>query len=251
MRPDGIEQCGHPFLVEHRKSCLWSFDAETVVPSITLPCHISLFNGVSPSVHGIMDNHWKPYSVQVKSLMKAAREQHKQSAAVYSWEELRDINRPDELDKCIYRRLDKRGLSDDELIEFEHRFTDEAINLINTCEFDLVFFYFEISDIMGHRDGWMSPAYLRALGCGSECAEKLFDSLPSDYSLIITADHGGHEFNHGFEPEDKRIPIWIYGDRFPKGHEDPSLRLLDIAPTAADVMGVPAPEFWEGRSVAE
>ena len=251
MRPDGIEQCQHPFLRELRKESLWSFDAQTVVPSITMPCHISLFNGISPSVHGNLNNSFIPLPADARSLVGECRRGGRRTAMVYSWNELRDIVRPGEVDYSFYERMDNMGRDQQEMIAFERRFVDRALDVITTGEYDFIFYYYEMADIVGHHQGWMSPEYIEALSVGSECAEKVFRALPEGYSMIITADHGGHDRDHGFEPVDRRIPMWFWGERFPKNTCCDQLRLLDIAPTVLDLVGLPAPQSWEGVSRAQ
>ena len=66
----------------------------------------------------------------------------------------------------------------------------------------------------------------------------------------MTADHGGHNRNHGDDvPEDMTIPVVLKGKRFPSGTELEAVSIKDIAPTILDVMGVPACPDWEGRSL--
>ena len=48
MRPDGIKQCGNNYLNELMKMGSYTFDAKTVFPSITLPCHLSMFHSIPP-----------------------------------------------------------------------------------------------------------------------------------------------------------------------------------------------------------
>ena len=157
MRPDGIEQCQHPFLRELRKESLWSFDAQTVVPSITMPCHISLFNGISPSVHGNLNNSFIPLPADARSLVGECRRGGRRTAMVYSWNELRDIVRPGEVDYSFYERMDNMGRDQQEMIAFERRFVDRALDVIGTGEYDFIFYYYEMADIVGHHQGWMSP----------------------------------------------------------------------------------------------
>jgi arylsulfatase A-like enzyme len=49
-------------------------------------------------------------------------------------------------------------------------------------------------------------------------------------------------------PEDMTIPVFLYNRTF-AGHELSSASILDLAPTAADVLGVPADREWEGKSL--
>ena len=60
MRPDGILACGERYLQDLAAQSSASFAAKTVFPSITLPCHTSLFFGVQPQRHGVLTNEWRP-----------------------------------------------------------------------------------------------------------------------------------------------------------------------------------------------
>jgi arylsulfatase A-like enzyme len=47
------------------------------------------------------------------------------------------------------------------------------------------------------------------------------------------------------------IPTFFIGPRFTPGKKLEGVSILDLAPTIADVMGVPAADEWEGKSLAE
>jgi arylsulfatase A-like enzyme/Tfp pilus assembly protein PilF len=75
--------------------------------------------------------------------------------------------------------------------------------------------------------------------------------------VIVAADHGESLGEHG-EPTHgvfvydvtMRVPwiVWA-GGRVPSGASDALVRLVDLAPTALDLLGVAAPAQFEGRSV--
>ena len=46
MRPDGIENCGNRFLLDLAQEGSSCLRASTIMPSVTLPCHSSLFFSV-------------------------------------------------------------------------------------------------------------------------------------------------------------------------------------------------------------
>ena len=48
MRPDGMQKCENPYLDELVKKSSYTFNAQTVYPSITLPCHLSMFHSIPP-----------------------------------------------------------------------------------------------------------------------------------------------------------------------------------------------------------
>ena len=73
-----------------------------------------------------------------------------------------------------------------------------------------------------------------------------------EYTIIVTADHGGHDRAHGSEmPEDMTIPMFFMGNAFEAGKELTDVSILDIAPTIVDVMGVQPAREWEGKSLAK
>ena len=48
------------------KTATYSLTAQTVMPSVTLPCHMSLFHSVEPLRHGTTDNVYMPQVRPVK-----------------------------------------------------------------------------------------------------------------------------------------------------------------------------------------
>ena len=40
MRPDGVMQCGNPFVEDMMRLGSYTLTARTVLPSVTLPCHM-------------------------------------------------------------------------------------------------------------------------------------------------------------------------------------------------------------------
>ena len=60
MRPDGLQTCGNPFVKELEKRCSYTYEAKTVFPSVTLPCHYSMAHSVTPQRHGILTNTFVP-----------------------------------------------------------------------------------------------------------------------------------------------------------------------------------------------
>lgn len=68
MRPDALTGCGHPYVKRLFEIGSYSMEAKTVYPSVTLPCHMSLFHSVPPERHGILTNTYVPQVRPVKGL---------------------------------------------------------------------------------------------------------------------------------------------------------------------------------------
>ena len=241
MRPDGFLQCGHPFVAELMERSTSYLQAQTVVPSVTLPCHMSLFHSVDPERHGILSNTYVPQVRPIKGLVDQLDEHGKKCAFFYNWEELRDLSRPDHLHTSLL-------ISEHKAEQTDNKITDAAIRYIQEEQPDFLFLYLgETDELGGHDNGWMSEIYLRVVNNAIACTQKLYESLPEDYTLILTADHGGHGRGHGSElPEDMTIPILCVGPRFAPKTALNGGSIKDIAVTVADLLEVPHVKEWEG-----
>jgi arylsulfatase A-like enzyme len=102
----------------------------------------------------------------------------------------------------------------------------------------------------GHDNGWMSKPYLDCISRAIDNVKRVIETLGDEYTVIVTADHGGHDRAHGTTlPEDMTIPMFFFGKTFDNGKELNGVSILDIAPTIAKVMEVPTPREWEGKSI--
>ncbi len=101
MRPDGMMQCGNEFAQELVSKSTYCLKARTVMPSVTLPCHMSLFHSVDPDRHGITTNGYVPQVRPIKGMFDQFDNYDKKCAFFYTWEELRDLGRPDHLHTAL------------------------------------------------------------------------------------------------------------------------------------------------------
>ena len=242
MRPDGMMACGHSYPQKFISEASYSLSARTVMPSVTLPCHMSLFHSVAPDRHGILTNTYVPQVRPVVGLFDRLDMYGKKCAFFYTWEELRDLSRPDHLHRALCLNQHKQTDTDIKI-------TDEAIKYINAEEPDFLFLYLgETDEVGGHSCGWMSEQYMASVAKAWGCIEKLVSEISDHYPVIVCADHGGHDRSHGSAcPEDMTIPVAIRGPRFEKGRELENVSIKDIATTVADLLEVPAVKEWEGK----
>ena len=127
--------------------------------------------------------------------------------------------------------------------------TDAALRLVGERKPDFVYLYqVDTDEKGGHDNGWMSAEYLRRVRIAIENAKRVVETYGDDYTVIITADHGGHDRMHGTDrAEDTTIPMFFIGEEFARGKELHGVSILDIAPTIARVMGLFPEKEWEGR----
>jgi predicted AlkP superfamily pyrophosphatase or phosphodiesterase len=243
MRPDALENI--PYAQELKKKASYTLQGTSVVPPVTLPCHMSLFHSVDPSRHGTTTNTYMPQVHYVEGLFEVLSKNKKHCAMFYSWEQLRDIARPGSL--AVSQLHSVKYVPWEECVQ---RCTQSALEDIQVHGTDFTFLYMAYPDDAGHKFGYMSREYLDAVAFCWEYVEKIVSALPQEYAVILTADHGGHDRTHGLEiPEDMTIPMFFLGAPFEPGKELSYVNLKDIAPTVTALLGVDSPENWEGKSM--
>lgn len=246
LRPDAISPTHTPNLHRMLSRSAYTLKARSVVPSITLPCHTSIFHSVPPSRHGILDNDWHSMSRPVTGLVEHLKAHGKRSGFVYNWEQLRDLNRPGHLYSTFF--IDTAYQFDGDMV-----IAQKAVEQINTRQHDFLFVYFGTVDIAGHTFGWMAEGYLKQARLVDDLVGQVVNAGGSDTTFIIHSDHGGYERDHGRDiPEDMTIPWMMSGPNIKSNYviQQP-VSLLDTAPTIAYLLGVPAHSQWEGEIVAE
>ena len=246
MRPDGFLACGNPFAKKLIELGSYTLNGRTIFPSVTLPCHMSMFHSVPAERHGISTNIYTPMVRPLNGLFEQIAMMGGISAMYYGWEPLRDVARPGSLKYSGYINAYTEESSDTSL-------TDMALERISTSRPDFVFLYMvETDEKGGHDHGWMTAEYMHTISVALDNVKRVWEACRDEYTIIITADHGGHDRGHGSDmPEDMTIPQFFLGKRFTPGKVLENVSILDLAPTVADIMSVPKAPEWEGRSLAE
>ena len=242
MRPESLSACGNPYVDEVLSHSHFTLNGKTVMPSVTLPCHMSLFHSVTPDRHGILTNVYVPQVRPVKGLVETLHDQKKTAAFYFNWAELRDLSRPGYLSESFFASGHTYGYE-----KANKMLVDAAIPYLKENKPDFTFLYFGSPDAAGHNSGWMGEEYLHAVsGCFDEM-KRIITALGEDWLVIITADHGGHGRGHGADiPEDMTIPIIAYHPSFKKRELD-NANIIDIAPTVTSFLGVEPDNEWEGK----
>ncbi|HEY9088089.1 MAG TPA: alkaline phosphatase family protein [Anaerolineaceae bacterium] len=259
LRPDAIEQTATPAIHRLALSGVLA-QACTVSPELTLPCITSLMHSQPPQTHGVLDNLWTPNRELSPGLFDLIKDQGGSAAAVYSYEPLRDLARPEALDFSYYHRHTHPHTDGREL-----ELAAVAADALVRDQPTLVFLYIEIADLAGHGYGWMSPEYLEGVARADRAVELVLDEIAAANQMeetifLLTADHGGHDRQHGWHggvntdncshPEDQAIPWILAGAGVRKGVTlAEELSILDCAPTLAHLLGLPIPAAWQGRVI--
>jgi len=120
-------------------------------------------------------------------------------------------------------------------------------------QLDFLFVYFGLTDSLGHRHGFTSQEYLAGMRAVWDSLREIVEAVDRcGWSLVVTADHGGHGRSHGDDcPEDMTIPIAFRGEAF-RGLDPAKVAgagIMDIAPTVARAMGTQPDPDWEGQDL--
>jgi len=248
MRPDGMELADTPTLDRLKSRGAYSANAQTVNPSFTLPAHVSLLNGVVPHKHGIVEA-LPCIGCRLTigpTVFSQAHDAGLSTGMVFGKEKLNYLALPNSVDELF-------GIDAHDPVVKE-----EAVAIIEAGLPNVLFIHLPDTDRVGHECGWMSPNYLYAINYADGMIDEIVTALErEDYLrstlLIITADHGGHNFEHGLDcPEDRTIPWLAVGPGVPQGETLTSpINIYDTAATALHALDVPIPEHWDGRPVLE
>src|SRR5688572_16912170 len=101
LRPDAIEQFRAPTLQRLMREGSYSRDAQTILPSTTLPSHTSMLTGVDVDVHGVTFNSDETANVgtlRVPTVFGLAHAAGLRTAAFFGKSKLQHLHLPHTLD---------------------------------------------------------------------------------------------------------------------------------------------------------
>ena len=251
LRPDAIDQADAPNLQAFRARSSYTMKASSLMPTITLPCHMAMFYSVTAERHGITTNTFTPLARPLPSIVDQVTTRNKKAAFFTSWDGFSALFKAGNLDfQFSLNYVDETGTPrlhvDDEL-------TAAAIQYVPKLGSDFTFIYYGTTDSAGHKFGWMKEGYLQQVERVDRLFGQLLAHLPSNAIVLVQADHGGHEKRHGTNiPEDVLIPWMIAGPGIKEGYEiEGEVSLLNTTPTLAHLLNVPLHGNWEGAPLTE
>jgi predicted AlkP superfamily pyrophosphatase or phosphodiesterase len=253
LRPDAIMRFNAPTLKKLMAEGSYTLDARTILPSKTLPSHTSMLTGEPPDRHGVMWNTAfsdRPGTLEIPTIFSLAREKGYRTAAFFSKSKFSHLQKPGSLD---YSQAPGgwfgKWSADRTMRDVETYLATEKPNLL--------FVHLPDPDSAGHRDGWMSSSYGKAVLRADAAVARLITAADASfgagaYTLIVTADHGGQDHDHGSDHDlDMHIP-WIAWGRAVQPGELPSdsVRTTDTASTVLYLLGVYQPVTWAAKPVS-
>jgi len=242
LRPDALQQVNPPNLRALREKGAYTFQAQTITPSNTLPSHVSELTGYPPSRHGITWDDYLPANgtIQVPTIFLAARRASRRTAVVAGKEKFNTLRDTAEMDVFVGGTRADADVAEQGVAQLY-------------AGVDLLFVHLPDVDLSGHATSWMSATYLDKVTKADAAVGRIMSSLPENTTLIVTADHGGHGSNHGTTDRlDMTIPWIVAGPRIRPGYAITGpVSTVDTTATAAYVLGLTLPADVPGKPVLE
>lgn len=219
--------------------------ADTIESSSTLPSHASMLSGVDVDRHGLDFNGWRPENgrIQAPSVFSIARAAGLSTSLIVAKRKLEHLIHDGDAE--LFRT---GGM-------FCQRVNAIALPHLREAKDGVHFVHYSDVDAAGHRFGWMSPEYMRAVRRVDACLGRLIEALHARGDLertlvVITADHGGHGRSHGSARRvDRRIPWIAFGGPAERGARIDHVDTQDTAATVLEALGLPRPPSMDGRPV--
>lgn len=246
-------------------ACDWN--AQTIVPPITLPAHISMLTGVPMEQHQITWNDWRPTNgvVSVPTIFAAAKEAGYSTALFAGKEKFKHLLQPGTVDEFYYDTNNAviilKSDNGDKAYKKEGCIAALVV-ATNAAEYivrqkpGLCFIHFADPDAVGHKFGWDSPEQIKAYAetdaaLGIVLAGIQQAGIAENSVVIVTADHGGHGTGHGKNiPEDMTIPWIAWGQGVKKNFTiTNAVNTCDTAATALWLLDVKPLKPMTGKPV--
>lgn len=213
--------------------------ATSHLPSLSRPNYVSLLTGVPPRWSGVRTNDYA-WEVPLDSLLLRVHKSARQTAFIT------DVSPG-------FGRMFAGQLSEATAAPWRGGLASAALRAVERGLPFVVIIAGAVDDA-GHTRGAASPAYrAAALDVDRQLGELVAALDLSRDTLLVTSDHGhtasgGHG---GDEPEVMRVPMILAGAGVRPGATLDGARLIDLAPTAAALLGVPPPRHALGRCLVE
>ena len=267
LRADALEHM--PTLSALRARAQWSDSMMTVVPSLTVPGHLSLFSGRDVTTLGVTTNTLDETAALAlimngaTSIFQWVRSSGGTSTAIIGGA----LVPPSQL------AMAKTFFGLDELIaapEATSAIVDQAVAVTTRAAIpQMLFVHISAVDAAGHSAGWvdangaLTPAYIAAVAAVDGQLARLISTLDpaiaaGETALAITADHGGgrgegcvtgiaatHEHCTA-EDGDRRIPWLLVGRGVVPGRLAGRPAITRVAATLANLLRIDRPTRADG-----
>jgi arylsulfatase A-like enzyme len=211
-----------------------------------------MLTGELPERHGVRWNTVltaEKDEVELPTIFSVARAHGYRTAAFFSKSKFHPLQRPGTLDYSQAPGGWFGRWSGD-------RTASDVSTYLDTARPNVLFVHLSDPDHAGHGSGWMSEPYGRAVAAADTAVGRIVGAADrafgrSNYSVIVTADHGGHDRDHGSsDPSDVTIPWIAWGRGVVSGRLVASaVETTDTAASVLWLLGLHEPTEWAGAPV--
>ncbi len=236
----------------------FTLDNRSVLPSSSAVNWASMFMGAGPELHGYTT--WGSRTPELPSRVVNLDNRFPNIFGLYR------EKAPDAEIGYIYEWEGMNYLVDTLAMSFRRQvMVDEAnpygcasvaVPYIKEKKPNLCAIIFDQPDGIGHTYGWTSPEYYAMENHLDSCLSQIVTAVEEagimdETVIIVTADHGGIEKEHGGKTmQEMLVPIIFYGKNVRKGHViSESTMIYDIAGTIAYLLDVEQPQVWIARPI--
>ncbi|HVU25025.1 MAG TPA: alkaline phosphatase family protein [Opitutus sp.] len=256
-RPDVLLLADTPTLHGLIKQGAYTMWARTTAVSVTIPSFMSMMTGVTPRKHLVEWDRDLPFAQPVypryPTVMEMATQAGYVTAMVAGKGKFSVFNKPGTITHAFVPTVEKAPDADTAV---------QAVKVITDFKPDFLFVHFAQVDSVGHAKGWGSHEQLEQLAATDGDIAQVLAALDragmrDATAVIVSADHGGAGLTHGpDDPRSRHIPWIVSGPGVKSGcdlTQDAVLtvRTEDTCATACWLLGLPLPEYFDGRPVKE
>lgn len=242
-RADFVRDLDLPIIHGIAKNGSYTYQAQTILPSQTLPGHASMLSGYTPEKHGIRTNEWQSgLRLQKDTIFDRIADAGKTSKLMAAKQKFETFRKPGP------------GIDLEIIGDRTHAMVDEALETLSEEDYDFLFVHFKAPDRAGHDFGADSVQYTQAIKGVDASIGTIINRLRdkgvlASTTIIITADHGMRGNNHGGKtPEEMSIPWIAMGPRIKsENHIRTSVSVMDTAATVLWLFDLPIPSDMDGK----
>lgn len=243
LRPDAIDQADTPSMKRLIETGSYTPICQAQFPCITLPNHSSMLTGLTIPHHGVTLNVKLEGRIDKTTVFDVAAKAGVSIGFFHNKDKLGYL--------CPEEQADVWRFSPDvDLL------AELVVAAIEAEDLRLMFIHFGEPDGAGHKEGWMSDAYLAQVARDDRAIGSILNALDrkgilDETVVIITADHGGHDKTHFLPlPFDQNIPWIANGPGIAAGRRlETAVNTVDTAATVLHILGLPTTSAADGKVV--
>ena len=225
---------------------IYSYEGETVSPTMSAECWTSLLYGVYPEQHGISTfkrNHRLTINDPYPSIFRALHEYNASAimASFCNWDFINDVIVEDGIGVMKFTDAKEKNL----LYLFK--------TFMKNYSPSLVFIQLDETDTAGHKYGFFTDGHKNQLIKTDHIVSQIIDIIEqydNNSLIVMQADHGGggeYLHSHGTDnPKDKLIFWAARGTGIDKMKKITSVSTVDTSYFVAHYLGIPIPRSWKG-----